>query len=141
MTKLKVWSSATGLIGMFFLVAGVVGAVLQFIAFYLPAFQAGFYGDPWDLIFFIVSIAAMAFLGLLLILSIFGIPKILWGIFVFLGLACVVVPPIIIATQLGVFVYVMGPWYVLMPMDFIGFWLGAGGALIALIFGLVTQAD
>ncbi|MCG3259806.1 MAG: hypothetical protein H7644_08670, partial [Candidatus Heimdallarchaeota archaeon] len=73
MTKLKVWSSATGLIGMFFLVAGVVGAVLQFIAFYLPAFQAGFYGDPWDLIFFIVSIAAMAFLGLLLILSIFGI--------------------------------------------------------------------
>ncbi len=141
MTKLKVWSSATGLIGMFFLVAGVVGAVLQFIAFYLPAFQAGFYGDPWDLIFFIVSIAAMAFLGLLLILSIFGIPKILWGIFVFLGLACVVVPPIIIATQLGVFVYVMGAWYVLMPMDFIGFWLGAGGALIALIFGLVTQAD
>lgn len=141
MTKLKLWSSATGLIGMFFLVAGVVGTVLQFIAFYLPAFQLGFYGDPWDLIFFIVCIAAMAFLGLLLIISIFGIPKILWGIFVFLGLACVIVPPIIIATQLGVFVYVMGPWYTLLPMDFIGFWLGAGGALIALIFGLVTQAD
>jgi len=141
MTKLKLWSSATGLIGMFFLVAGIVGAVLQFVALYLPAFTNGLYGDPWDLIFFIVSIAAMAFLGLLLILSIFGIPKVLWGIFVFLGLACVIVPPIIIAAQTGIFFYVYGIWYLLLPMDFIGFWLAAGGALIALILGLVTRAE
>ena len=140
MTKLKV-SSATGIIGLFFLIAGVTGTVFQFIWFYLKAFQFGFYGAPFDLVFFILSIAAMALLGILLIISIFGSPRILWIILVFLGLACVLVPPILIVIQTGIFPYVFGGWYVLLPMDFIGFWLAAGGALLALIFGFFIEAD
>jgi len=141
MTKLKVWSSASGIIGLFFLVAAVTGTVFQFIWFYLKAFQFGLYGPPFDLIFFILSIAAMALLGILLIVSIIGIPRVLWLIVAFLGLACVIVAPIMVVIQTGVFPYVFGGWYVLFPMDFIGFWLAAGGALLSLIFGFFIEAD
>lgn len=141
MIKLNVWSSAAGLIGVFFLVAGIVGAVLQFIKLYLPAFQNGFFGDPWDLIFFIISIGAMALLGLMLIMSIIGSPRVLWIIVVFLGLACVLVPPIVFGIDQSLFLYTFGPWYTLNPIDFIGFWIGAGGALIATIFGIFIPAE
>jgi len=139
MAKLKITSPA-GMLGLLFLIAGVVGAVFQFIYFYLKAFQFTFYGDPWDLIFFIISIAAMAFLGLLFLISLFGSPKALWIIFAFLGLACVIVPPIIVVIQTGTFVYIEMGWYTLIPMDFIGFWLAAGGSLLALIFGIFTPS-
>ena len=141
MTKLKVWSSASGIIGLFFLVAAVTGTVFQFIWFYLKAFQFGLYGPPFDLIFFILSIAAMALLGILLIVSIIGIPRVLWLIVAFLGLACVIVAPIMVVIQTGILPYVFGGWYVLLPMYFIGFWLAAGGALLALIFGFFIEAD
>jgi hypothetical protein len=142
MTKLKVWSSAAGIIGLLFLVASVVGAVFQFIFFYLPAFQfGGFYTPQLELIFFILSIAAMAMLGILLIVSIFGIPRVLWIILAFLGLGCALAPPIVTVIGIGLFPYVFGPWYLLLPLDFIGFWLAAGGALLAMIFGFFIEAD
>lgn len=141
MTKMNVWSSATGIFGALFLIAATTGAVFQFIWMYLKAFQFGLYGPPYDLVFFILSIAAMAFFGLLLIISIFGSPKVLWIIFAFLGLACALVPPILLATTLAFFPYVFGPWYVLFPMDFIGFWLAAGGSLLAIILGFFIQTD
>ena len=134
MAKLNMTSPA-GIIGLLFLIAGVVGAVFQFIYFYLPAFQYGFYIEPYDLIFFIISIATMAFLGLLFLIALFGSPKALWIIFTLLGFLCALAAPVIVAINTTAFIYIEIGWYYIFPMDFIGFWLAAGGSLLAMIFG------
>jgi len=140
MAKIKI-SSPPGVVGLLFLIAGIVGVVLQFVDHYLVSFQSSVYGEPYDLIFFILSIAAMAFMGILLLVSLAGCPKALWIVFVFLGLACILFAPIFISVQIGTFYYVENVWYQLLPMDFIGFWLAGGGALVALIFGFIMPTE
>jgi len=143
MAKMNIWSSGAGIVALIFMVAGAVGAVLQFIDFYLPAFQLA-PGDTKTLIAFILVIAAMAFCGIAIIVAIFGIPKLLWIIFAFLALACLLVPPIVYAfdpsNPFG-FLYFNGLWYQFLQLDFIGFWVGAGGSLLALITGLFVPSD
>ena len=143
MAKMNIWSSSAGIVAALMMLAGVVGAVLQFIAWYLPFFQDA-PGYTLPLVAFILSIAAMAFGGIAIIVGIFGIPKVLWQIFAFLLLACLLVVPIIIAVNywnpLG-FYYINGEWYLQRPMDFIGFWVGAGGALLTLIVSFFVPSD
>ena len=144
MSKLNVWSSGAGIVGLLFLVAGIVGSVFQFIFLYLPYFQIG--GGVWQsILFFALSIGAMAFGGLVLIISFFGVPKALWIIFTFLVVGCALVLPIWFAVDTGMFVYVVGdamsvPFLFVIPtnpmLDFIGFWLSAGGSLLAMLIGI-----
>ena len=107
MTKMNVWSSGAGIITAIFMLAATAGAVLQFIFLYLPLFRfTG--GAGLVIMFFIFSIAAMALGALALILSIFGIPKVLWAIFAFLIIGFSLVLPIWMAIDAGVFPYVIG---------------------------------
>jgi len=146
MTKMNIWSSGVGIVSMIMIVAAITGAVLQFIDVYLPYyFQIGYQlgGVSTYLIFFILIIAGAFFALLALIISIFGIPKVLWIIFAFLALACIVVTPIILIFEpsVGVFLYVEPTWYQAFSLDFIGFWIAAGGALIAMITGFFVPSD
>jgi hypothetical protein len=149
MAKLRAWSSAPGILGIFFLIAGITGAVFQFIWLYLPYFQLTT-GDWQGILFFALSIAAMAFGALILIISLFGIPKVLWIIFAFLVVGCSLVLPIWLAVDTGTFVYVVGdatqfPYLLLVPtnpmLDFVGFWLAAGGSFLAMIFGIFIPKE
>lgn len=148
MTKMNVWSSGAGITTAFFMLAATTGAVLQFIFLYLPLFQIG--GTGIILMFFIFSIAAMAFGALALILSIFGIPKVLWAIFAFLIIGFSLVLPIWMAISSGLFPYVVGaatqfPYLLIVPtnplLDFIAFWLAAGGGLLTFIIGFFVPSD
>ena len=146
MTKMNMWSSGLGIVSLVMIVASITGAVLQFIDVYLPLyFQFGyqFAGQSIYLVFFILIIAGAFFALLALIISIFGIPKVLWIIFAFLALACIVTTPIIILIDSGVgyFPYVDIAHSQLFLLDFIGFWLAAGGALIAMITGIFVPSD
>ena len=146
MTKMNIWSSGVGIVSMIMIVAAITGAVLQFIDVYLPYyFKIGYQlgGVSTYLIFFILIIAGAFFALLALIISIFGIPKVLWIIFAFLALACIVATPIIILIDSGVgyFPYVDSAHAQVFLLDFIGFWLAAGGALIAMITGIFVPSD
>ena len=146
MTKMNIWSSGLGIGSMIMIVASITGAVLQFVDVYLPLyFQLGyqFAGEGIYLVFFILIIAGAFFALLALVISIFGIPKVLWIIFAFLALACIVTTPIIILIDSGVgyFPYVDSAHAQVFLLDFIGFWLAAGGALIAMITGIFVPSD
>lgn len=137
MPKVRIWSSAAGFSAMIFYLIGVAGAVLQFIAVYLPSLQdymGG--GDLMGLIAFIVNIAIAFFAVLAIIISIFGIPKYLWMIFTFLSLVCVVVIPIVMLTMGNAFHYIDLAYFGTNALDFIGFWLGVGGTFFATFIGL-----
>ncbi|MHA1446396.1 MAG: hypothetical protein ACTSSN_06885 [Candidatus Heimdallarchaeaceae archaeon] len=139
MTKMNIWSSGAGIVSALFMLAATTGAVLQFIAMYLPLFQAIPGGIV--LMFFIFSIAAMAFGAIAIIVSIFGIPKVLWVLCAFFVFGFTLVFPIIVATQGGGFLYVQGGYFQIMMMDAIGFWLAAGGGLLAFIIGFFVPSD
>ena len=144
MAKARIWSSGAGILSLLFYLAALAGIVLQFIDLYLPQFQTYYLEastpDTYVLIAFIVIIAG-AFLGLLaVIISMFKIPKALWILFALGTLACVVVFPIIdIFGTLGTFLYIDPSSTTL--MDFIGFWVGAGGALLAMIIGFFVPKE
>ncbi len=145
MAKARIWSSGAGIISLLFYLAAIAGTVLQFINWYLPQFQAeylGGSGDIYVLIAFIVLIAA-AFFGLLaIIISMFGIPKVLWIIFALATLICIAVFPIIdIFGTAGSFFYIDMTWYGSHALDFIGFWVGAGGAFLAMVIGFFVPQE
>jgi len=136
-TKLRMWSSAAGFSALIFYLIGVAGAVLQFIDVYLDGFKdymSG--GDLMGLINFIIIIAVAFFAVIAIFISIFGIPKYLWLVLVFLSLACIVVIPIVGVIQGNAFHYIELTWFDTNPLDFIGFWLGAGGTFLATFIGL-----
>ncbi len=139
MTKLTIWSSGAGIAALIFMVAATTGAVLQFIALYLPMFQLIPGGIM--LMFFIFSIAAMSFGGIAIIISIFGIPKWLWILCAFFVLGFTLVFPIVLAASGGGFLYVIGAYFQIMMMDAIGFWLAAGGGLLAMGIGFAIPKD
>ena len=129
-------------------VAGAVGGFFSGYFFWLPAYQAAT-GTGGELIFLILMIAMFAVAGfclIALVISLFGIPKVLWIILAFLSLACVVTVSLLmvllgdLATALGLYgyPYLNLAWYnasTNQMWDFIGFWLASGGSFLALIFG------
>ena len=117
--------------------------VLELIDYYLPVILPLYQltSEPLFLVAFILIIAAIAFAGIAVIVAIFGTPKALWVIFAFLTLACILVMPIIGAIQGGGFQYIDPLAYQLLPLDFIGFWVGVGGAFLAMIVGLFVPTD
>jgi len=135
--KARIWSSAAGFSALIFFLIGVAGAVLQFISVYLPGledYMGG--GDIYGLINFIIIIAVAFFALLAIFISIFGIPKFLWLVLTFLSLACIVVIPIIGLIEGNAFHYIDIAYFNSTPLDFIGFWLGAGGTFLATLIGL-----
>jgi len=149
MTKTIYWSSGAGIVSLFFMLAATTGAVFQFIFLYLPVFKL-LPGDSLALVMFIISIATMAFGGSALIFSIFGAPKWLWIVFASLLLAGALVIPIIGAIRGAPFYYFNGvyskvPFGLIIPtnalLDFLGFWMAAAGALVAMIGGFFVPKD
>ena len=141
---MRLWSTAPGLIALLFYVAAIVGAVLEFIDLYLPVALPAYQSDPSaiiNLIGFILNIAVAGFAVIAIIISIFGVPKALWVIFAFLSLACALVFPIILLIDSGVFMYIDATWFQAYMLDFIGFWLAAGGSFLAMIVGLFVPKE
>ncbi len=148
MAKARIWSSGAGIISLLFYAVALAGMVLQFLKFYLPEFQNGILPDISaninGLILFIVFLLG-ALLGLLaLIISLFKIPKFLWILFAFGTLACIAVTPIIWIIQDGFanFAYISIAFdtnYTL--MEFLGFWMGIGGSLLAMIIGFFVPKE
>lgn len=143
MAKKMLVSSGSGKLALFFLIVGIAGVIMQFIYLYLPLIQQGA-GDAASTADFILSILALAFGGLALVLSVFVIPRNLWIVLVSLVFFCTLIPVIIFAITMRSFPYVMGyafqmPYMLVLPldplMDFIGFWLAIGGSLFAALIG------
>ena len=138
-TKVRVWSSAAGFSALIFYLIGVAGAALQFIYAYLPGFQDEYMvgGDTMYLIYFIIILAVAFFAVLAIFISIFGIPRYLWLTLTFLSLACIVAIPLI-----GLGFGNSFPYFDInfadteAMLNFIGFWLGAGGTFLATFIGL-----
>jgi len=145
MAKARIWSSGTGIISLLFFLAGVAGAVLEFIGYYLPEFQDNYLNAPTPdtivLIAFIVIIASAFFALLALIISMFGIPKVLWVIFALASLVCIAVFPIISLIQGNPFPFIDLSYYSSNMLDFLGFWIGVGGTFLAMIFGFFVPKE
>lgn len=144
MAKARIWSSGAGIISLLFYLAAIAGIVLQFIELYLPQFQTVYLADPANNIYVLIAFIVIifgAFLGLLaLILSMFKASKVLWILFAFGTLVCVAVFPIVdIFGTAGTFLYI-DPSAVSL-MDFIGFWMGVGGAFLAMIVGFFVPQE
>ena len=88
------------------------------------------------LINFIIIIAVAFFAVIAILISLFGIPKYLWLTLTFLSLVCIVVIPIIGVIQGNAFYYIELSHFDTNPLNFIGFWLGAGGTFLATFIGL-----
>ncbi|NPD90259.1 MAG: hypothetical protein HGN29_16225 [Asgard group archaeon] len=148
MASLKVWTSGFGILAMLFYVAGAVGGFFSGFFLWLPTYQANT-GTGGEMIFLILMILMFVVAGLCLIsliISLFGIPKVLWIILAFLSLGCAVAVSLLmfmlgdLASALGLagFAYFDLGWYQASTeqmWDFIGFWLAAGGSFLALVFG------
>ena len=147
--KIQIWSSAAGLLAMLAYAAAAVGGFFSGYFFWLqkiyPA-AIGTEGEILVLIMMIVMFAAAGFAVLAILFSIFGIPKALWIIFAILSLACAVAVAIVVNFGLPhviqalygftpTFTYIQSEWISAELYDFIGFWLAAGGSLIAMIIG------
>ncbi|MHA1200300.1 MAG: hypothetical protein ACTSQF_13320 [Candidatus Heimdallarchaeaceae archaeon] len=146
MAKMRLWSSAPGIIALVFFLAAIAGAVLEFVNFYLPEVYATYQADTTQFIWligFILNIAVAGFALIAIIISIFGAPKALWIIFAFLSLACALVFPLIIFISGATtsFLYIEGAWFQSHMMDFIGFWLAAGGSFLAMIVGFFVPKE
>ena len=140
MAKTRVWTSFPGILGLLFMAAAVVGGIFEGIYLWLPLYQLT--SEVVILIMMILVFAGAGFAGLAIIISIFGIPKALWIVFAFLALGCIIAPAIVTLIALeGYFVYIDLGWYALIPMDFIGFWLGAGGSFLAFLLGFFIPKD
>jgi len=130
---IKVFNSGQGLIALLFYLAAAVGGFLDGYMFWLPLYQSS--GETMHLIAMILLFAVAGFAVIAIVIALFGIPKVLWIIFAFLSLACVVVPMLISVFQGTAFAYFNLGWYQSYKWDFIGFWLAAGGSFLALIVG------
>ena len=139
MAKAKIWSSGAGIFSLLFFLVAIAGAVLEFIDYYLPTFQNDYLNATTPeiiaLIAFIVIIAAAFFALLAIVISIFGIPKILWILFAFASLVCIAVFPIISLIQGNGFPFIETTYFDSNIMDFLGFWLGVGGSFLAMVIG------
>jgi hypothetical protein len=151
MSKLQVWSTFPGILGMLFFAACATGGILSAVGFWLPSYQNAVAtlpeAAPILLAFMIIAFAAALFFVIILILSLFNVvPKALFIIFALLALICAAGPGIVIALAFSpwiadlygvtvAFIYVSNLWYAMVPLDFIGWWLAAGGGLLAFIFG------
>lgn len=147
MAKARVWTSFPGILGLLFMAAAVVGGIFEGIYFWLPLYQSSG-GEVIGLVMTILVFAGAGFAGISIIISIFGIPKALWIVFAFLAFGCILAPVIfIVIIQFGlllglkIFIYIDLGWYVYNPYDFIGFWLGAGGSLLAFLIGFFIPKD
>ncbi len=150
--KLQIWSSAAGLLALLTYAATAVGGFFSGYFFWLqkiyPA-AIGTEGEILVLIMTIVMFAAAGFAVLAILFSIFGIPKALWIIFTILSLACAVAVALVVNLGLPhvvqslygfvpTFMYIQPEWISAELFDFIGFWLAAGGSLLAMLFGIFT---
>lgn len=150
MAKMRVWSTFPGILSMLFFAAGAAGGILSAIGFWLPSYQSPPSPDAETilLIFMIVAFAAALWFALTLIISFFGVPKALYIIFAFLTMACAAVPCVLLAVAFadltgftGAFLYIDLAWYQTVPLDFIGFWMGVGGGLLAFITGFFVPKE
>ncbi len=140
MAKARVWTTVPGILGLLFMAAAAVGGILEGIYLWLPMYQLS--SEVIALVMTILVFAGAGFAVLNIIISIFGIPKALWIVFAFLAFGCILAPALLIIIGLeGYFVYIDMGWYALIPMDFIGFWLGAGGSLLAFLIGFFIPKD
>jgi len=142
MAKLQIWSSGVGLGALIFYLAAVAGGFLSAYFFWLPTYRSliGLELEIFALIMMIVMFAGTGFGAIAVLFSIFGIPKIMWIIFALLTLACVIATAIVVTVAFeGHFVYINLAWYqgsTETMFDFLGFWLAAGGSLLAFILGI-----
>ena len=146
MAKMRLWSTAPGIIALLFYLVAIAGAVLEFIDFYLPVVFATYQADTTQfiwLIMFILNIAVAGFALIAIIISIFGSPKALWIIFAFLSLAASLIFPIIFLVNglYSTFIYIEPTWFQTYMMDFIGFWMAAGGSFLAMIVGFFVPKE
>ena len=141
MAKKNFVSTGSGKLALLFMIIGIVGVVIQFIYLYLPLIQVGA-GDAAATADFILSIVALAFGGLAIIMSVFVIPRNLWIILTSLVFTCILIPVIIYSIVYRLFPYVGSfalqyPYLIVVPtnplLDFIGFWMAAGGVLFAIL--------
>jgi len=156
MAKARIWSSGAGIISMLFYVIALAGFVFQFLELYLYEFQNNILpdiaGNVNSFIVFIVFCLGALLALLAIIISIFKIPKVLWILFALGSLACIAVGPIIwiikdggfanfeyIKTTFDSMSFTMDGAFTL--MEFIGFWAGLGGSLLAMIVGFFVPAD
>ncbi len=119
-----------------FMLIGVTGVIIQFSVLYLHLFILAS-GEPIILMICILNIAAMIIGFAAIIMSMFGIHKVLWSICAFCVLAFTLVYPIITVSLSGVFPYISEVYFMLAMKDFIGFWLAVSGSLFSFLFGLL----
>ena len=92
------------------------------------------------------GVLAFAFVVTAIIIAVFKIPKWIWIVAAFFVLIFAILLPAILGGMLGFFPYVYSPvfqfpwiWMAALPLnpslDFIGFWMAAGGALLVMITG------
>lgn len=155
MAKARIWSSGAGIISLLFYVIALAGFVFQFLELYLFEFQntilPDIAGNVNSFIVFIVFCLGALLALLAIIISIFNIPKVLWILFALGSLACIAVGPIIWIIQGGFanfeyfqiafdsMSFTMDGAFTL--MEFIGFWAGFGGSLLAMIVGFFVPAE
>ncbi len=155
MAKARIWSSGAGIISLLFYIIALAGFVFQFLELYLFEFQNSILpdiaGNVNSFIVFIVFCLGALFAVLAIFISIVNIPKALWILFAFGSLACIAVGPIIWIIQDGFanFEYIqiafdsmsftMDGAFTL--MEFIGFWAGLGGSLLAMIVGFFVPKE
>ena len=85
----------------------------------------------------ILNLAAMILGFIAIIMSMFGIHKVLWSMCAFFVLVFTLVYPIIIVSMTGEFPYITEGYFLLAMKDFIGFWLAVSGSLLSFLFGLL----
>ncbi len=151
MANLKIWSSIQGIIAMVFFTASAIGGIFVGSDFWLLMYKETLSTEPnaafIPLIFMIIAFVAAFWYLLTIIFSFFKTPKALFIVFAFLSMLFVAIPTILLtlvfsellqgysSVDYGAFLYVSGEWFAVMPLDFVGFWLGILGGLAAFITG------
>ena len=151
MPELRIWPSVPGIISMTFLAASATGGIFVGVDFWYQAYKEiiahAESGAFLPLIFMIIAMASALWFLLALIFSFFKSTKALHVVFSFLAMISVLIPTILLGLffsniiaeittgTFDLFIYVNPDWYASFPLDFIGFWLGVGGGLIAFITG------
>ncbi len=138
-------SSKNGKISYLLMMLGVIGVVFEYATLHsLLVPHAG--GDTLILTYVFFGTLALVSGGLALILAIFKIPRWVWILLSSFVLVFIILPPAISSGMIGIFPYFFGgafsmPWMLFAglpinpPVDFIGFWMATGGALLSIISG------
>ena len=138
-------SYRNGKISFLLMIIGVIGVVFEYASLhsYLVPYAGG---DTATFVYVLLGTLALASGSLAIILSIFKISKWVWVMLSSFVLVFIILPPAIFGGMLGFFPYFYGnlfsmPWMLFagLPInpavDFIGFWMAVGGALLSIISG------